>query len=138
MLDTLGTTRNKFFGPFLWVATGTGCLAFLYALWRLPSVQLDWRFFLLVAMMLLLTARNTVPIPRLSSQISVSDTFVFLLLLLYGAPAAIIVGSIEALISSLRFSRKSRILAFNWANAAVSISITSGVMSLMFGDVVAL
>jgi signal transduction histidine kinase/CheY-like chemotaxis protein len=138
MSDTLGTTRNKFFGQFLWVATGTGCLAFLYALWRLPSVQLDWRFFLLVGMTLLLTARNTVPIPRLSSQISVSDTLVFLVLLIYGAPAAIIVGSIEALVSSLRFTRKLRIIAFNWANAAISIFITSLVMEAIFGNVVAL
>src|ERR1041384_4101088 len=115
MSDSLGTTRNKFFGPFLWAVTGTGCLAFVYALSQLRTVEFDWRFFLLVGMTLLLTARNTVPIPRLSSQISVSDTFVFLLLLIYGAPAAIIVGSIEALVSSLRFSRKSRIMAFNWA-----------------------
>src|SRR6185295_5707573 len=138
MSDTLGTTRNKFFGPFLWVVTGTGCLAFLYALSRLSTVQIDSRFALLVAMTLLLTARNTVPIPRLSSQISVSDTFVFLLLLLYGAPAAIIVGSIEALVSTLRFSRKSRIVAFNWASAALSISITSSVLGTMFGDVITL
>ena len=138
MLDTLGTTRNKFFGPFLWVVTGTGCLAFLYALARVNVAQFDSRFVLLVAMALLLSSRVTIPIPRLTSQISVSDTFVFLLLLLYGASAAIIVGSVEALISSLRFSRKARIVAFNWASAAVSISITSGVMSLMFGDVVAL
>ena len=138
MSDTLGTTSKKFFGPFLWVVTGTGCLAFLYALARASSVQFDSRFFLLVAMMLLLTARNTVPIPRLSSQISVSDTFVFLLLLIYGAPAAIIGGSIEALVSSLRFSRKSRIVAFNWASAAVSILITSLVLETIFGDVVAL
>ena len=138
MSDTPGTTRNKFFGPFLWVVTGTGCLAFLYACTRVNLALFDARFALLVAMALVLTSRITVPIPRLSSQISVSDTFVFLLLLLYGAPAAIIVGSIEALISSLRFSRKARIVAFNWAGAAVSISITSGVMAAMFGDVVAL
>jgi signal transduction histidine kinase/CheY-like chemotaxis protein len=138
MSDTPGTTRNKFFGPFLWIVTGTGCLAFLYACARVNIAQFDARFVLLVAMALLLTSRITVPIPRLSSQISVSDTFVFLLLLLYGAPAAIIVGSIEAFLSSLRFSRKSRIVAFNWASAAVSISITSSVMTAMFGDVVAL
>src|ERR1051326_4408989 len=95
MSDTPGTTRNKFFGPFLWVVTGTGCLAFLYACARVNVAEFDARFVLLVAMALLLTSRITVPIPRLSSQISVSDTFVFLLLLLYGAPAAIIVRSEE-------------------------------------------
>jgi len=138
MSDTLGTTRNKFFGPFLWVATGTGCLAFSYAVAQINPAQFDSGFVLLVAMALLLSSRVTVPIPRLTSQISVSDTFVFLLLLLYGAPAAIIIGSLEALLSSLRFSRKWRIVAFNWASAALSISITSSVLGTMFGDVITL
>jgi len=136
-MSDLGT-RNKFFGPFLWVVTGTGCLAFLYSVARIDLTAMDSRFVLLVAMTLLLTTRITVPIPRFSSQISVSDTFVFLVLLLYGAPAAIIVGAIEAFVSTLRFSRRPKIMAFNWANAAVSIFITSSVIEALFGDVVAL
>jgi signal transduction histidine kinase/CheY-like chemotaxis protein len=137
MSDSLGT-RHRFFGPFLWIVTGTGCLAFLYSFSQLNIHAFDFRFAILVAMALLLGSRITVPIPRFSSQISVSDTFVFLVLLLYGAPAAIIVGAIEAFLSSLRFSRKSRIVAFNWANAALSIFITSSVIKAVFGDVVAL
>jgi signal transduction histidine kinase len=136
--DNLGATRNRFFGPFLWAVTGAGCLAFVYSLSRLSLTEFDSRFAVLVAMALVLTSRVTVPIPRLSSQISVSDTFVFLVLLLYGAPAAIIVGAVEAFLSSLRFSRKSRIVAFNWASAAVSILITSSVLQAVFGDVLAL
>src|SRR5687768_7489561 len=138
MSDKPSTTRNRFFGPFLWVVTGAGCLAFFYSFLRLDLTQIDSRFAVLVAMALMLTSRITVPIPRLSSQISVSDTFVFLVLLLYGAPAAIIVGAVEALLSSLRFSRKRSIVAFNWASAAVSICTTSSVLEAMYGDVVAL
>jgi signal transduction histidine kinase/CheY-like chemotaxis protein len=138
MSDTPGTTRNKFFGPFLWVTTGAGCLTFLYSLSRFDLTYFDSRFAILVAMAFLLTSRITVPIPRFSSQISVSDTFVFLVLLLYGAPAAIIVGAVEALLSSLRFSRKRSIVAFNWASAAISICTTSSVLEAIFGDVVAL
>ena len=137
-MSDLGTIRNRFFGPFLWVVTGTGCIAFLYSVARLDLGAIDSRLAVLVAMTLLLTSRITIPIPRFSSQISVSDTFVFLILLLYGAPAAIIVGAIEAFLSSLRFSRKSKIVAFNWASAAVSIFITSSVIAALFGDVVAL
>jgi signal transduction histidine kinase/CheY-like chemotaxis protein len=137
-MSDLGTTRNRFFGPFLWIVTGTGCFAFLYSITRADLSLFDSGFAVLVAMTLLLTSRITVPIPRFSSQISVSDTFVFLVLLLYGAPAAIIVGAVEALLSSLRFSRNSRIVAFNWASAAVSIFITSSVMEALFGDVMAL
>jgi signal transduction histidine kinase/ActR/RegA family two-component response regulator len=137
-MSDVGTTRNRFFGPFLWVVTGTGCLALLYSISRLDLSLFDSRFAILVTMALVLTSRVTIPIPRFSSQISVSDTFVFLVLLLYGAPAAIIVGAVEALLSSLRFSRTPRILTFNWASAAVSICITASVMEVLFGDVVAL
>ena len=138
MPDTPSTSRNRFFRPFLWVVTGAGCLAFLYSFLRLNLAEFDSRFVVLVAMALLLTSRVTVPIPRLSSQISVSDTFVFLVLLLYGAPSAIIVGAVEALVSSLRFSRKRSIVAFNWASTAVSVFITGSVLEAVFGDVVGL
>ena len=138
MSDILVSTRNRFFGPFLWVVTGAGCLAFLYSFSRIDLAHIDSNFAILVAMAFLLTSQITVPIPRFTSQISVSDTFVFLVLLLYGAPAAIIVGAVEALLSSLGFSRKRSIVAFNWASTAVSIFITSSVLQAVFGDVVAL
>ena len=129
---------NKLFRPFLWVAIGCGSVAFLYSATRVDFRQFDSRFILLIAFALILTSRITIPLPRFSSKISVSDTFVFLVLLLYGGPAAVIVGALEALLSSLHFSRKRLIVAFNWASAAVSISITSAVLELVFGSVVSL
>jgi len=129
---------NKLFGPFLFVVIACGILAFLYSAFRLDFGQFDSRFALLVAMTFLLASSITIPIPRFSSKISVSDTFVFLTLLLYGGEAAVVVGSIEALLSSLRFSRRRFILAFNWASAAVSICITSSVLESIFGSVVTL
>ena len=138
MSDSPGTIRSHFFGPFLWVVTGAGSLAFLYSLTQLNFFQLDSRFAILVGMAVLLASQITVPIPRLSSQVSVSDTFVFLLLLLYGGAAAVTVGAIEATLSSVRFSKKPRIVAFNFAAAATSIFITTTVMTAIFGNVVTL
>ncbi len=129
---------NRYFGPFLWVVTGCGSLAFIYSSVRLDFSKIDSSLALLVAMALLLSTRITVPIPRFSSKVSVSDTFVFLTLLLYGSAMAVVVGALEALLSSLRFSRKPVTVGFNWAAAAVSIFITSKVMELIFGSVVAL
>ena len=129
---------NKFFGPFLWVVTSCGVVAFLHSSSRLDFSRLDSRFALLVGMALLLTSRITIPIPRLSSKISVSDTFVFLSLLLYGGPTAVVVGATEALFSSVQFSRRPRIVVFNWAAAAVSIFITSTVLERIFGSVITL
>src|SRR5688500_16500103 len=123
-----GTMANKFFKPFLWVVTGCGSLAFIYSSVRLEFGKIDSSLALLVAMALLLSTRITIPIPRLSSKISVSDTFVFLVLLLYGSAAAVVVGAVEALLSSLRFSRKPRTVIFNWSAAAVSVLITGKVL----------
>src|ERR1051325_11215135 len=129
---------NKLFGPFLWVVIACGLLAFVSSALKIDVAQLDPRFAVLIAVALLMTSRITIPIPRFSSQISVSDTFVFLVLLLYGGAAAVVVGAMEAFISSLRFSRRPIIVAFNWASAAVSILITSSVVQWIFGSVVLL
>jgi signal transduction histidine kinase/ActR/RegA family two-component response regulator len=129
---------NKFFRPFLWVVVGCGSLVFLYSTTQIHLSQLDSRFIVLVAVALLLTSKITIPLPRLSSQISVSDTFVFLVLLLYGGAAAVLVAGLEAFLSTLHFSRRRTTVAFNWASAAMSILITSTVLELIFGSVVAL
>lgn len=126
---------NKLFSPFLWVVIACGFLAFVSSAIHVDFAQFDPSFAVLIGVALLLTSRITIPIPRFSSQISVSDTFVFLVLLLYGGAAAVVVGAIEAFISSLRFSRRPIIVAFNWASAAVSILITSSVLEWIFGSV---
>jgi signal transduction histidine kinase/CheY-like chemotaxis protein len=138
MLDTPGTIRHKLFAPVVWIVTGAGSLAFVYSCSQLNFKQFDSGFVILVAMTLVLASQITVPIPRFSSQISVSDTFVFLLLLLYGGAAAVTVGAIEACLSSLRFAKRPRIVAFNFGSSAVSIFLTSTVMNLLYGNVVGL
>jgi len=129
---------NKLFRPFLWVVIGCGNLAFIYSALRVDFRHFDSRLALMVGMALLLTSRITIPLPRYSSQISVSDTFVFLVLLLYGGAAAVVVGALEAFLSSLHFSRRPLTRMFNWASAALSILITSSVLELVFGNVLAL
>jgi signal transduction histidine kinase/CheY-like chemotaxis protein len=130
--------ENKFFRPFLWVVVLSGSLAFAYSAFQIDFHQFDSHFAVLVAMAFLLTSRITIPLPRFSSQISVSDTFVFLVLLLYGGAAAVVMGALEAFVSSLRFSRRPVIVAFNFGSSAGSILITSSVMKLIYGNVMEL
>ncbi|HET6863488.1 MAG TPA: response regulator [Pyrinomonadaceae bacterium] len=138
MSNTPGTKRNPLFGPFLWVIAGVGSWTFLYSVYQIDVGRLDFSFVILLSIVLLLSSRISVPIPRLSSQISVSDTLVFLVLLLYGGATAILVGAIEAVVSSLRFSRKAATILFNLGCAAVSLFLTSQIMELGFGDVTVL
>lgn len=138
MSDNAGTTPNKIFVPFLWVVTGLGGLALTYSAFRLDFGKLDLHFAILLGMTLILGSRIIVPIPRFSSQISVSDTFVFLILWIYGGETALIVASMEAVLSTMRFSRKSRTVFFNWGCSALSVFVTSSLLQLFFGDVNAL
>src|SRR5258708_6733299 len=84
------------------------------------------------------SSRVTIRIPQFSSQISVSDTFIFLTLLLYGCEAAVLMAATEAVLSSFRFCRKPSTILFNWGCAAWSACVTSYALQFYFGDPVAL
>ena len=135
MSDNADTTPNKFFVPFLWAVTGLGGLALIYSATRLNFASLNVHFAVLMGMTLILGSRIIVPIPRFSSQISVSDTFVFLIFWLYGGEAALIVASLEAALSTMRFSSKWRTVCFNWGGSALSVFLTSNFLHLLFGNV---
>lgn len=135
MSDNAETTPNKLFVPFLWVVTGLGGLALVYSALRLNFAALNLHFAVLMGMTLLLGSRIIVPIPHFSSQISVSDTFVFLIFWIYGGEAALIVASLEAALSTLRFSRKWRTVFFNWGGSALSVFVTSKLLEVLFGNV---
>jgi signal transduction histidine kinase/ActR/RegA family two-component response regulator len=133
MIDN-GATQHRLFVPFLWAVTGLGGLALIFSAFRLDPTQFNLNLFILLGMALLLGSRIIVPIPRFSSQISVSDTFVFLILWLYGGEVALIVASLDAIFSTLRFSRKARTILFNWGCSALSVFVTSTLLQLLFGQ----
>jgi signal transduction histidine kinase/ActR/RegA family two-component response regulator len=102
---------------------------------RLEVQQLDLRFGIIVAITLLISSRILIPIPRFSSHISVSDTFIFLILLLYGIESAVLVAGAEAFLSSRRFSKKAVTIFFNWGCAVCSTFITAQALQSWFGEV---
>jgi signal transduction histidine kinase/CheY-like chemotaxis protein len=120
---------------YIWATIlGGGAVYFLAAYW-LDLRVLDLRFLFIAILTLFLSSRIVIKIPQFSSHISVSDTFIFLTLLLYGGEAAILMAATEALLSSNRFCRKSILVPFNWGCAALSTCITVYTLRLFFGDV---
>src|SRR5947207_8299094 len=117
--------------------------AVLYSLIHFPLQRIDLRFLALTVLTITVSSRLTVRIPRISGHISVSDTFFFLTMLLYGGEAAVLLAAAEALCSSLRFSNKSihikpMTIAFNSAMMACSTFITFVVVEALFGELTAL
>lgn len=103
------------------VVLGVVCLG--TALVLLPTERLDLNFLLLAAFTLGIGARATIQIPRFKSHISVSDTFIFLAMLIYGGEVAVILAATEALCSSWRFCNKKITVVFNAATMAISTTV---------------
>ncbi len=131
--ETTVLSRQRFTVPYMWLIIAAGTAASAYAAARFSLGSLDLRFLLLAAVTLGLGSRLSVQIPRLSSHISVSDTLIFLTMLLYGGEVAILLAAAEAFCSSLRFSKKALTIMFNAAVMAASTFLTVWVMRLTFG-----
>jgi signal transduction histidine kinase/CheY-like chemotaxis protein len=131
-------SRQRFTIPYMWLIITAGAAASLYAAAHLTPTNLDLRFLLLALITLLLGSRLSIQIPRLSSHISVSDTLIFLTMLLYGGEAAILLAAAEAFCSSLRFSKKAMTIMFNSAVMASSTFLTVSILRAIFGSFVEL
>ncbi|HEV2704744.1 MAG TPA: ATP-binding protein [Pyrinomonadaceae bacterium] len=130
--------KQRLYRPYAWFVIGLGAVLLLFCAYRLPSHALDLRFFILFALTLGVTSRVSIPIPGVKSEISVSDTFVFLVLLLYGGEAAAILGAAEAVLVSRRISRKKLTILFNSAVMAVATCATVWTVQLSLGQVAGL
>lgn len=136
MAETSESNSRRLAAVYLWVTVLAGASIYFVAGYRLQHDVLDVRFAIVAILTVFLSSRITIRIPQFDSQISVSDTFIFLTLLLFGYEAAILMAATEALLSSFRFCRKYQTILFNWGCAALTACVTSYSLHLVFGDVV--
>lgn len=106
------------------------CIANLYAV----PVSTEWVF---LALLTLLTGSFTVAVPGLPARISVSETFVFTSVLLFGTSAGTLTVALDTLVATLAARRKAaqaplKIL-FNLAAAALSIWISASTFYAISG-----
>jgi signal transduction histidine kinase/CheY-like chemotaxis protein len=133
--------KQRLTTPYMWVVIALGAAGFVYSAANLPLARLDLRFALLAVLTIGVTSRMTVMIPRISGHISVSDTFIFLTMLLYGGEAAVLVATLEGLVSTLFFSRRSIYIrpvtiVFNAAMMGCATFVTAAALRVFFADVV--
>jgi signal transduction histidine kinase len=127
--------KQQFTRPFMLSIVAIGSAVMLFSAYRLPLSKLDLKF-LLLALMVVICSRVAVPIPHVSGRITVSDTLIFLTMLLYGGEAAILLAAIEGVCSSLWISKKTITIIFNSAVLACSTFMTVWALRLCFGEIV--
>ena len=121
---------------YVWLVVTVGSAVFLFSVRQFPIGQIDIRFLVLALATVLVGPRLSIQIPRVKAHISVSDTFIFLALLLFGGEAAIILATAEAVCASVRISTKIRTHLFNAAATACSTFLTVWSLRLLFGETV--
>lgn len=119
---------------FVWTVVAAGAAAVVLSGARLSLEILDVRFLLLALATVLIGPRLSIQIPRVKAHISVSDTFVFLSLLLFGGEAAIVLATAEALCSSVRISNRVQTHLFNASVMACATFLTVWVLRICFGE----
>ncbi|MDX6529077.1 MAG: hypothetical protein QOH41_1367 [Blastocatellia bacterium] len=120
---------------FVWIVIAAGTAVVVFSGAHLNLAQIDVRFLLLALVTVLIGPRLSIPIPRVKAHISVSDTFVFLSLLLFGGEAAIVLATTEALCSSVRISKKTLTHLFNSAVMACATFLTVWSLRICFGEI---
>jgi signal transduction histidine kinase/CheY-like chemotaxis protein len=130
--------KKKLASTYLWVTVCAGGLIYLVAGYRLDLKVVDLKLAFIALLTIFLGSRISIKIPSFDSQISVSDTLIFITLLLYGYEVAILMAATEALLSSSRFCHKRSTIFFNWGCAALSVCVTSYSLCFAFGDIISL
>jgi diguanylate cyclase (GGDEF)-like protein/PAS domain S-box-containing protein len=122
----------------MWAIIALGSVFFIFSGLKLSIPQVDIRCLFLSLITIGIGSRITIKIPRVKGHISVSDTFIFLSILLFGGEVAVLLSATEALCSSMRFSKLRLVIAFNAATAACSTFITVWTLRLIFGSLITL
>jgi PAS domain S-box-containing protein len=126
--------RKQLARPFMLAVVAAGFAASLSSLFHLEVGRLDLRFAALALVTLGLSARVTVKIPGVNSAVTVSDTLIFLTLLLYGVEAAALLAAADAFCASFRHCKTWLTVTFGAAVGALSTFAAGGALRLCFGE----
>jgi diguanylate cyclase (GGDEF)-like protein len=115
------------------LVSGAGLVALVAALATAPPALLGQQgltFWALTAFVLL-GELLPVRIPRRHDEVTVSSTFAYALLLVAGAPAAMLAHALASAISDARARKGPGAIAFNAAQVSLSLAATGGALELM-------
>lgn len=88
------------------------------SVFTLKPHTLDFRYALLLLVTVLVSSRISIKIPRYDTNITISDSFIFLTILLYGTSAATILAIMEGLCAGERASKQKKAITILFGAAA--------------------
>src|ERR1700749_1915726 len=131
-------SRNRLRNLVILAIAAAGAAACVCAAARLDPSSLGISFVLLVALTFGFGSRLGVSIPRVKGEVTLSDIFLFLTLLLYGGEVAVLLAAAEALFTSVRLNRRLISHLFNSGVMSLSIFLAARALEFCFGSITAL
>ncbi|HJQ30987.1 MAG TPA: ATP-binding protein [Pyrinomonadaceae bacterium] len=109
-------------------------VALVLCLTTMSFSQINLPFVLLAVVTVFLSARAMIQIPHSGGgHITVSDTFIFLTMLLYGGGPATLLATAESAYSSYRFGGNLKTVSFNTAQMLTATFVTANLITVIFG-----
>ncbi|HEX6728472.1 MAG TPA: bifunctional diguanylate cyclase/phosphodiesterase [Pyrinomonadaceae bacterium] len=118
---------------YIWLVVAAGVASCVYAAVNLPVGILDRYLLVLIVVTAVIGSRVAVRIPKINTNITVDDTFVFVALLVYGGETAILLAAMAGICSGIRISKRFRTVAFAGGSLACAVWVTSTALQLSFG-----
>jgi putative nucleotidyltransferase with HDIG domain len=118
---------------FLAAITFAGALVIAWSVWQLTVSPPPDRYWLILLGLTCFSSTFSIRIPKVATTISVSETFVFLCALLYGAPAATVVIALDGLVISYWRRWPLPQLLFNATQPALALFVASRVFVAVSG-----
>lgn len=119
---------------YQWLVIALGLLIFLLKVKTMPLERLNFRFLLITAITLAVSARVAVKIPRFNISVTISDTFIFLAILVYGGELGILLAAADGLITGARVGKKLRTILFSSAVMVCSTAVSFKALTFLFGS----
>ena len=130
-VQTVG--RQRFTRVYKWTIVAMGAATLAYSAYWLPKPRFDLQLLMLAGVMILVSSRLSIQIPRVNTNVTVSDTFIFLVLLLYGGFAGVLLALADGLFGGLRIRGKLLTVLFNCGMMVCSTFMTVVVLRIFFG-----
>jgi diguanylate cyclase (GGDEF)-like protein/putative nucleotidyltransferase with HDIG domain len=131
--------RSKDFASFFLVTVSVvGLMIFAYAGCALAFRPINFEWILLSLVTILMVSRIDIGIHKGRSAVTLSDTFIFISMLLFGTHASVVLAGLDAAVCALLFRERRRVILFNGAAMSISIFAASSTVTLTFGDLRAL
>jgi diguanylate cyclase (GGDEF)-like protein/putative nucleotidyltransferase with HDIG domain len=111
-----------------------GLLVFVYSAWSLGIAGIEFEWVLLSLVTVLMISRIDIGIPKTQTSLTLSDTFVFISVLLFGVDASVVLAGVNAGALALQSKERGRLLVFRPALMSLSTFASASAVRLVFGE----